>query len=115
MSKGFYNSEKGVSKIETWFVIFLSISLIFIGFIISTLYSMAKRQDERQDYIKTKAMANTFGIVLGMLILEIIEDIYRIITENESYFRDPVDPYVRLLVICIIYFVSLLFYSRKHA
>lgn len=104
-----------MSELESWFVIFLSISLIFIGLIVSTLYSMAKRKDERQDYIKTKAMANTFAIVLGMLILEIVEDIYRIITENESYFRDPVDPYVRLLVICIIYFVSLIFYSRKYA
>ena len=94
-------------------VIFLSLIAISIGIIVFTLYSIAKRQDERQDYIKTKAMAYTFSVVLGMLVLEIGEDIYSIITKNES--SDPTDPYIRLFVICLMYFGTLLFYSRKHA
>ena len=98
---------------ETWFVIFLIVSFIFIGLIVLTFYSMAKRKDERQDYIKTKAMAYTFSVVLGMLIFEIVKDIYSIITKNES--SDPSDPYIRLFVICLMYFGTLLFYSRKHA
>ena len=102
-----------MSKIETWFVIFLSVSFIFIGLIVLTFYSMAKRKDERQNYIKTKAMAYTFSIVLGMLVLEIVEDIYSILTKSEH--SDPIDPYVRLFVICLMYFGTLLFYSRKHA
>ena len=97
---------------ETWFVIFLIVSLIFIGLIVLTFYSMAKRKDERQDYIKTKAMAYTFSVVLGMLVLEIGKDIYSIIKNVPS---DPTDPYIRLFVICLMYFGTLLFYSRKHA
>ena len=98
---------------ETWFVIFLIVNFIFIGLIVLTFYSMAKRKDERQDYIKTKAMAYTFSVVLGMLIFEIVKDIYSIITKNEP--SDPTDPYVRLFVICLMYFGTLLFYSKKHA
>ena len=97
----------------TWFVIFLIVSFIFSGLIVLTFYSMAKRKDERQDYIKTKAMAYTFSVVLGMLVLEIGEDIYSIITKHEP--SDPTDPYIRLFVICLMYFGTLLFYSRKHA
>ena len=97
---------------ETWIVIFLSLTVLFIGLIVFTLYSMAKRQDERQDYIKMKAMSNTFSVVVGFFIIEIGRDIYNILNENV---RHEMDPYVTLFVFCLVYFVSLLFYSRKHA
>ena len=93
-------------------VIFLSLIAISIGIIVFTLYSIAKRQDERQDYIKTKAMANTFGVIIGFLIFEIGLDIYSIITENES---NGMNPYLTLFTFCMVYLMSLLFYSRKHA
>ena len=93
-------------------VIFLSLIAISIGIIVFTLYSIAKRQDERQDYIKTKAMANTFGVVIGFLIFEIGLDIYSTMTENES---NGMNPYLTLFTFCMVYLMSLLFYSRKHA
>ena len=93
-------------------VIFLSLIAISIGIIVFTLYSIAKRQDERQDYIKTKAMANTFGVVIGFLIFEIGLDIYSTMTENES---NGMNSYLTLFTFCMVYLISLILYSRKHA
>ena len=67
---------------DIFVVIFLSLIVVSIGIIIFTLFSIAKRQDERQDYIKSKAMSYTFSVVIGLLIIEIGLDIFQSITEK---------------------------------
>lgn len=98
---------------DIFVVIFLSLIVLSIGIIIFTLYSMTKRQDERQDFIKSKAMTYTFSVVIGLLVIEIGVDVYGSFTEHESNLG--INPYIFLFTICIVYLVSLLFYSRKHA
>ncbi|MEK4229239.1 hypothetical protein [Solibacillus sp. FSL H8-0538] len=98
---------------DLYSVIFLSLIAVSIGIIIYTLYSIAKRQDERQNFIKSKAMSYTFGVVIGLLIIEIGLDIYHITTQQSI--NASVDPYVLLFTACIIYLASLLYYSRKYA
>ena len=97
---------------DIFVVIFLSLIVVSIGIIIFTLFSIAKRQDERQDYIKSKAMSYTFSVVIGLLIIEIGLDIFRSITETSN---NGMSPYVFLFTICIVYLMSLLFFSRKYA
>ena len=97
---------------DIFIVFFLSVIVLSVGIIAFTLYSIGKRQDERQDYIKTKAMANTFGVVIGFLIFEIGLDIYSTMTENES---NGMNPYLTLFTFCMVYLISLILYSRKHA
>lgn len=97
---------------DIFIVIFLSLIVVSIGIIIFTLFSIAKRQDERQDYIKSKAMSYTFSVVIGLLIIEIGLDIFQSITETSN---NGMNPYVFLLAICIVYLMSLLFFSRKYA
>ena len=97
---------------DIFVVIFLSLIVVSIGIIIFTLFSIAKRQDERQDYIKSKAMSYTFSVVIGLLIIEIGLDIFQSITETSN---NGMSPYVFLFTICIVYLMSLLFFSRKYA
>ncbi|MFJ7953635.1 hypothetical protein ACIQZG_19205 [Lysinibacillus sp. NPDC096418] len=94
-------------------VIFLSLIAVSIGIIIFTLYSIAKRQDERQDYIKSKAMSYTFSVIIGLLVIEVGVDIYR--SSTEQSINLGMSSYVLLFTICIVYLASLLFFSRKYA
>ncbi|MFE3573788.1 hypothetical protein [Lysinibacillus sp. NPDC059133] len=102
-----------MSGMNIFIIIFLCLIVVSMSIIISTLYSIAKRQDERQDYIKSKAMTYTFSVVIGFLVIEIILDIYRSMTGQAINLG--MSPYIFLFTICIVYLVSLLFFSRKYA
>lgn len=71
------------------------------------LVSLLKPGDERNQIIVWKASSFTLLGVFGANILTVIE---KIITEQPLI----QNPFVQLEVFAIIYFISLMYYKRKH-
>lgn len=89
-------------------VIFLGLVLIvFSGLDIFMLVSLLKPGDERNQIIVWKASSFTLLAMVGSSILDVIENFVRAqpMTQN---------PFIQLEVAAIVYFVSLMFYRRKH-
>ena len=85
-------------------IIFLAVFAILD---IYMLVSLLKPGDERNQIIVWKASSFTLLGVFGANILTVIE---KIITEQPLI----QNPFVQLEVFAIIYFISLMYYKRKH-
>ena len=89
-------------------IIFLGVVLaVFAILDIYMLVSLLKPGDERNQIIVWKASSFTLLGVFGANILTVIE---KIITEQPLI----QNPFVQLEVFAIIYFISLMYYKRKH-
>ncbi|EGG83796.1 hypothetical protein HMPREF9477_00867 [Lachnospiraceae bacterium 2_1_46FAA] len=83
---------------------------ILIGFTILDilmLVSLLKPGDERNQIIVWKASSFTLLSITGSLVLDIIE----------SYVRAQpltINPLIHLEVIAIVYFLSLMFFKKRH-
>lgn len=89
-------------------MIFLGVVLALFAILdIYMLVSLAKPGDERNQIIVWKASSFTLLGVFGANILTVIEKIVTAqpLTQN---------PLVQLEVFAIIYFISLMYYKRKH-
>lgn len=89
-------------------MIFLGVVLaIFVILDIYMLVSLLKPGDERNQIIVWKASSFTLLGVVGANILTVVEKFVTAqpLTQN---------PFVQLEVFAIIYFVSLMYYKRKH-
>ena len=96
-----------------WVVgLFLIALILCIFLIVMTLASLPKLGDERTIYIKMKAQAYTFTIVIGIVLLEIIEFIYLTTWTDSSY--KGMNPFSFLVTISVIYLISLLLSKKKH-
>ncbi|ATP40001.1 hypothetical protein CSE16_08025 [Solibacillus sp. R5-41] len=91
------------------FLGFLAICLILI---IITLVSLTRLGDERKKFIKMKAQSYTFIVVIGYLIIEIGENIYKTIWGNGSYTQ--IGPFSFLVTISGVYLISLFFFKKKY-
>ena len=91
-------------------------AMIFLGFVLSVftvldifmLVTLLKPGDERNQIIVWKASSFTLLGVVGANILTVIEKFVTAqpLTQN---------PFVQLEVFAIMYFVSLMYYKRKHS
>ena len=89
-------------------MIFLGLVLVvFSGLDIFMLVSLLKPGDERNQIIVWKASSFTLLAMVGSSILDVIESFAKAqpMTQN---------PFIQLEVAAIVYFVSLMFYKRKH-
>lgn len=89
-------------------MIFLGLVLVvFSGLDIFMLVSLLKPGDERNQIIVWKASSFTLLAIVGSNILDVIENFVR---------AQPMtlNPFIQLEVAAIVYFVSLMFYRRKH-
>lgn len=91
------------------FLGFLAICLILI---IITLVSLTRLGDERKKFIKMKAQSYTFIVIIGYLIIEIGENIYKTIWGNGSYAQ--ISPFSLLVTISGVYLISLFFSKKKY-
>ena len=90
-------------------MIFLGVVLaVFIVLDIFMLVTLLKPGDERNQIIVWKASSFTLLGVVGANILTVIEKFVTAqpLTQN---------PFVQLEVFAIMYFVSLMYYKRKHS
>lgn len=76
------------------------------------LISLAKQGDERKNFIKSKAMSQSFIIVVGVLIIKIGESLYTGFVKGEKI--EGMNPFTFLFIISIVFFVSLLINKKKY-
>lgn len=89
-------------------MIFLGVVLaIFVILDIYLLVSLLKPGDERNQVIVWKSSSFTLLAVIGATILDVIENFVR-----GQYVG--INPLIHLEVIATVYFVSLMYYKRKH-
>jgi hypothetical protein len=91
------------------FVVYWCLVLLMIVLVANLLIPLAKKGDERKAHIKTKAMANTFLILVGILLLNVIWTMYRMIIGQAG---SPY-PFVYLFVVSLIFLISLIINKKK--
>ena len=91
-------------EVGTW--VFLIISAFLI---LTMLYSLRKKDDERRKLIVMKAAMYTFYIVIGILIANIIG--ISIVMIGPGGITNPIS---LLNTIAIIYFIELAYWKREY-
>ncbi|HJD02554.1 MAG TPA: hypothetical protein H9750_08160 [Candidatus Mediterraneibacter excrementavium] len=81
--------------------------LALIALDVLMIISLLKTGDERRQLIVWKASTFTLLIVIGGLILDIVESIIR----SEAML---INPFVKLSVTAMVYFLTLLYYKKKY-
>ena len=90
-------------------------AMIFLGVVLAgftvldifMLVTLLKPGDERNQIIVWKASSFTLLAMIGSNILDVIENFVR--TQPMSQ-----NPFIQLEVAAIVYFISLMYYKRKH-
>lgn len=89
-------------------MLFLGVVLVLFTILdIFMLVSLLKPGDERNQIIVWKASSFTLLAMIGSNILDVIENFVR--TQPMSQ-----NPFIQLEVAAIVYFISLMYYKRKH-
>ncbi|MCM3016488.1 hypothetical protein M3582_00145 [Priestia megaterium] len=96
-----------------WVKIVYSFILLVCGILIFVT-SSSRKGDERKKFISTKAQSYAFVVVIGMLILEVIESIYRTFQGKNSYDGIGISPLIFLTMISVIYLITFLMYKKKY-
>jgi len=101
-------------KFMDWLIItvFFTILVICAVVIVLTLASLPKLGDERKNFIKMKAQSNAFAVVIGLVLIEIGESIYKEVWSNGSY--EGINPFSFIVAISVIYLISLLYSKKKY-
>ncbi|MBB4826675.1 small-conductance mechanosensitive channel [Sporosarcina luteola] len=95
-----------------WILILLAgIFLLTVSLIAFLLFSLTKQGDERKNYIKQKAMSQTFVVIIGVLLIEIAVSVYTSLTDNPG--TTGLNPFTFLVTITIVYFVSLIINKKR--
>ena len=81
--------------------------LALIALDVLMIISLLKTGDERRQLIVWKASTFTLLVVIGGLILDIVESIIR----SEAML---INPFVKLSVTAMVYFLTLLYYKKKY-
>lgn len=71
------------------------------------IVSLVKTGDERRQMIVWKASTFTLLVTVGSLLLDVAESIIKV----ESML---INPFVKLSVTAMVYFLALLYYKKKH-
>ncbi len=81
--------------------------LALIAVDIFMIVSLVKTGDERRQMIVWKASTFTLLVTVGSLVLDIAESLIRV----ESML---INPFVKLSVTAMVYFLALLYYKKKY-
>ena len=81
--------------------------LVMLVLDVSMLISLIKPGDERKQMIVWKASAFTLFATMGSLVIGIIENMIKAQAMS-------VNPFITLTAAATIYFISLLYYRKKH-
>lgn len=95
------------------------LALWILGFILLILdlgivVSLLKKGDEKRQMIIWKSSTYTFGVVVGVLMIESISKLISAACNfTSSVFNDNSTPFSLLTIISIIYFLSLKYNQKK--
>jgi hypothetical protein len=92
------------------FVVYWFLVLLMIALVANLLISLARKGDERKNHIKTKAMANAFVVIVGILLLNVIWTMYRMIIGQAG---SPY-PFAYLFVVALVFLIALIFNNKKY-
>ncbi|GEO28099.1 hypothetical protein AAC03nite_38840 [Alicyclobacillus acidoterrestris] len=91
-------------------IFFLVLVIIMVVAISILLISLSKQGDERKKHIKTKAMANSFVVILIILIIDVVRTIVMMILglPGSPY------PFIYLFIISLAFLVALIVNKKKY-
>ncbi|HIW21769.1 MAG TPA: hypothetical protein H9887_07110 [Candidatus Dorea intestinavium] len=83
-----------------------------LALIIYTLYSISRKEDERGEYIRRKAMANTFGVIFVYMIYSMVEMFIKggLGAKSKAGWVNPLN---FLIVFSILFLIELLWYRHQ--
>ncbi len=96
--------------ISMFFVVYWILVLLIIALVATLLVSLAKKGDERKNHIKTKAMANTFIVLVVLLLLDVAWTMLQMIIGQAG---SPY-PFVYLFVVSLVFLISLIINKKKY-
>ena len=93
------------------FIVLVAVFIILIILVLIVLALLLKQGDERFEYIKAKAITNSFIATVGLLVAKLCYGIYKsgVQTTNENRVNLSL-----LITISIIFLFSLLWEKRKY-
>lgn len=95
-------------RTTTLFLIIFGIFLIALVVIdIMMIVSLLKTGDERRQLMVWKASTSTLLVVVFCFVIDIVESLVR----SEAV---QIDPFARLSVIAMAYFLTLLYYKKRY-
>lgn len=97
---------------DWFFIIFSGIILCLLITIGLLILSLSKQGDERNSFIKSKSMSQTFLIMVGFLIIKIGESLY--VTFVSGGKVDGINPFIILAVISVVFLISLILNKKKY-
>lgn len=93
-------------------ILFFGGLLCMVVAISSLLISLAKQGDERKNFIKSKAISQTFLIMVGVLVIEIGKSLYTGFVKGAKI--EGLSPFILLFVLSIVFLASLLINKKKY-
>lgn len=90
-----------------------SVVLLIAGVIVFISLFTGK-DDERKQFIKEKARSYSFAVVIGTLILEVSQSIFRTIRGSEEVGVIGISPLAFLSIMLIIYIITYFTYQKKY-
>jgi Ni,Fe-hydrogenase I cytochrome b subunit len=105
--KTFLHFNKGGRFMHWIVVLFFGVLLLTVIFIGLVLYSLAKQGDERRNFIKLKAISNTFAVIIVISLIEIVVSVVK----KESA---EMNSFSFLVTISIMYLLMLLYYKKRY-
>ncbi|CAM3297122.1 hypothetical protein [Vagococcus fessus] len=92
--------------------IFLLFIVVAIGLIVKMFISLSVMGDERRVMIIEKSATSTFGIIMGLLVLDIIEKMVRVFMDPDTPVENT-SSFIYLTVAAIVFYISLVHNKRK--
>ena len=93
------------------FLALVAVFAVLIALVLIVLILLLKQGDERYEYIKTKAIVNSFMGTIGFLVAKLCYGIYQSGMQTANANRANLS---LLITIAIIFLTSLLLEKRKH-
>lgn len=93
-----------------FFVVYWILILLMIALVVNLLVSLTKKGDERKNHIRTKSMANAFMVLVGILLLDVIWTMFRMIIGQAG---TPY-PFVYLFAVSLVFLISLVINKKKY-
>lgn len=94
-----------------YLILFFIFLFTLFSSIISMLFLIAKKGDERKEFIIGKASYQTFCIIIGMLLINCFESFYKSFNGIQS---NLINPFIYLSVISLVFLINLIIVNKRY-
>lgn len=92
-------------------ILFFVFLFILFSSIISMLFLIAKKGDERKEFIMGKASYQTFCVTIGILLINCFESVYKSFNGIQS---ETINPFIFLSSISLIFLINLIIVNKRY-